>query len=109
MRFHIESLDDLRLLTDAILATLPESEDADVAVLGESTDDAAIQEMDPLVDGILRQAESAGGEEFDLVLEGEEESRLLDALDQQMERLAEEGELFKVGELQAILRQMGRG
>ena len=88
---------------------MPETEDADVAILGESTDGTAIQDMDPLVDDILRQAEGAGGESFDLVLEGDEETRLLDALDQEMERLAEAGDLFKVGELQAVLRQLGRG
>lgn len=109
MRLRIESLEDLRVLTDAVLANLPERDGADLAVLGEEIETGAVSEMDPLIDEILRQAESSDGEAFDLELEGDDEERLVSALEKQMEAFASAGDLFQVGELQAVLRELGRG
>ncbi|MBU6429631.1 MAG: hypothetical protein KGR26_11505 [Cyanobacteria bacterium REEB65] len=107
MKLRIATLDDLRRLTDALLAERAGIAGADVAVLGE--EEGIVEDMDPLIDVILRQAEATGGLDFDLELDEAAADRLANALEQQLERLATAGELFQVGETQEVLRQLGRG
>jgi hypothetical protein len=99
----IESFEELKLLTDALLAARPEpAEDED----GE---EFLTEELDPLLDKILAQAESGGVAPYQLELDEEEADRVAEALEGVLDAAAETGDVFQTGEIEGLLRRLGRG
>lgn len=106
MFLKLRDLAELRLLTAALLAerTVPETSDTEEAVA------AAAETMDPLIDRLLQAAEAQGfGEESGLSLRPDERDRLVAAVERQLDLAAGQGELFLVGDLEAVLRKLGQG
>lgn len=96
---ELESLDELKLLTDALLGTLPE----------EPEDSDTIPEMDPLIDKILSQAEAGEIAPYTVELDEEEAERLADALEAFLDIAAESGDLFGAAEVESLMKRLGRG
>lgn len=99
MNLPITTLEELRLVTDALLELLPDAE--------TSEDGDEIQPMDPLIDKILMQAEESDGGEFELDLDEEDTDRVRTALENLLENAAAEGDMFKTGEAQVLLNRLG--
>jgi len=95
----IETLDELKFLTDALLATLPE----------EDEERESPVEMDPLIDKILSQAEAGVVTPYRLEFDDDEAERLADALEAFLDAAAEEGDVFLAGEIESVMRRLGRG
>ncbi|MBM3271351.1 MAG: hypothetical protein FJZ01_27260 [Candidatus Sericytochromatia bacterium] len=102
-RFEIESWDELRLLTDALLATRPEAEE-----VGED-DEPVAEEIDPLIEKILSQAEQDAVAPYSLELADEEADRLAESLEAYLDAAAETGDVFQTGEIEGLMRRLGRG
>jgi len=99
----LRDLSELRLLTAALIAERPELSPAEAEALPAET-------MDPLINRLLQAAETQGfGHEAGLALETAERDRLLAAVERQLDLAAEQGELFLVGDLEAVLRKLGQG
>lgn len=97
---ELESLEELKLLTDALLGTLPE----------ESEEEREFPaEMDPLIDKILSQAEAGEIAPYTIELDEEEAQRLADALEAFLDLAAESGDVFGAAEVEGIMRRLGRG
>jgi len=103
-RFEIESFDELKLLTDALLATRPE-------VVEEAAEDEELvaEELDPLVEKILSQAEQDGVAPYTLELGDDEAERLAEALEGFLDAAAETGDLFQTAEIEGLMRRLGKG
>jgi hypothetical protein len=101
LSLEIENVDELTLLTDALLRVLgTDDEEADTDVPAE---------MDPLIDKILGQAESGVTAPYELELEPEEAERIADALEAFLDFAAEEGDVFRTAEIESLMRRLGRG
>ena len=103
MFLKLRDLGELRLLTAALIAERPELSPAEAEAL-------PAESMDPLINRLLQAAETQGfGHETGLALEAAERDRLLSAVEKQLDLAAEQGELFLVGDLEAVLRKLGQG
>ncbi len=99
----IESFEELKLLTDALLAARPDP--------AEDDEDEEIQaeDLDPLLDKILSQAESGGLAPYQLELDEDEADRVAEALEGVLDAAAETGDVFQTGEIEGLMRRLGRG
>lgn len=90
-------LSQLRLVTEAYLATLPPVEED------------ALEVMPPILQRLLDQAqEQIGNSAFRLELGAEDAALLRDALHAQLDAAVEEGDIFALGELPGIIAQLER-
>lgn len=91
----------IRILTDALIATKPEAEPAD-----EETR-LPVEEMDPLIHRLLSQAEDQmGANRFTVTLSPEDAQAITDALATYLEIAAEGGDIFLAAEIDALLGQI---
>ena len=106
MFLAIRDLAELRLLTAALMA----ERDGPDLTSDDPDEVLAAETMDPLVDRMLAAAEATGFEsEVGISLDESERDRLLSALEGQLDHAVTAGELFLVGDLEAILRKLGQG
>ncbi|MEB3298387.1 MAG: hypothetical protein VKO21_02735 [Candidatus Sericytochromatia bacterium] len=102
MYLKLRDLEELRVLTAALLADRAPASASEERI-------AEAEEMDPLVDKLLTAAEKDGfGADSGLVLDDAECQRLVEAVEVQLDAAAESGDLFLVGDLEAVLRKLGR-
>lgn len=97
---ELESLEELKLLTDALIGTLPEEPDEERELPAE---------MDPLIDKILSQAEAGEIAPYRIELEDDDARRLADALEAFLDLAAESGDVFGAAEVEGLMRLLGRG
>lgn len=91
----------IRIITDALIAMKPEA-----AGDAESAERLPVEEMDPLIDRLLRQAESQmGARQFSVRLEDEDAQAVSAALSAYLEVAAEGGDIFLAAEIDALLGQ----
>jgi hypothetical protein len=105
-QFDVESFDELKLLTDALLAARPESPEEED---DDPQRDFVAEELDPLVEKILAQAEQTGSAPYSVALEDDEADRLAEALEAFLDVAAETGDVFRTGEIEGLMRRLGRG
>lgn len=96
---ELDNLDELKLLTDALLGSMPE-EDEEIETPAE---------MDPLIEKILAQAEAGEVAPYVVELDDEEAERLADALEAFLDLAAETGDLFGAAEMESLMKRLGRG
>ncbi|MBO9542350.1 hypothetical protein J7643_17300 [bacterium] len=90
-------ISQLRLLSEAYLATLPPVEED------------ALEVMPPILQRLFDQAQDQiGNNAYRLDLGAEDAGILRDALHSQLEFAADEGDIFALGELPGIIAQLER-
>lgn len=90
-------LTDLRLLSEAILSTLPE----------QHVEAGMLETLDPLLEKLLTQAQSQIEEPlYHLHLEEAEVVRLRDVLACALDQVAEEGDIMLMGHLGELLSRL---
>jgi hypothetical protein len=90
----------IRIITDALIALKPETPPSD--------DDARVpvEEMDPLIDRLLGQAESQmGARTFKVRLAAEDARAVSDALSTYLDVAAQGGDIFLAAEIDMLLSQ----
>ncbi len=97
---ELENLDELKILTDALIGTMPEDDEIE-------RDDPA--PLDPLIDKILAQAEEGLLAPYRVELDDDEADRLADALEAFLDLAAQEGDLFGAAEVESLMKRLGRG
>lgn len=90
-------ISQLRLLSEAYLASLPPVEEDSLEI------------MPPILQRLLDQAQAQiGGSAYRLDLSAADAGALVGALHAQLELAAEEGDIFSLGELPGIIAQLER-
>lgn len=91
----------IRIITDALIALKPESTDA------ESEERLPVEEMDPLINRLLSQAEAQiGAKSFKVTLGPEDTQAVSDALSTFLDMAAEGGDIFLAAEIDSLLGQL---
>lgn len=91
----------IRIITDALIALKPESTDA------ESEERLPVEEMDPLINRLLSQAEAQiGAKSFKVTLGPEDTLTVSDALSTFLDMAAEGGDIFLAAEIDSLLGQL---
>lgn len=91
----------IRIITDALIALKPESTDA------ESEERLPVEEMDPLINRLLSQAEAQiGAKSFKVTLGPEDALTVSDALSTFLDMAAEGGDIFLAAEIDSLLGQL---
>ncbi len=94
----------IRIITDALIALKPETTEA------SSEERLPVEEMDPLINRLLSQAEAQiGARSFTLRLAPADAQEVSDALSTYLEVAAEGGDIFLAAEIDALLGQLVRG
>jgi len=94
----------IRIITDALLALKPESAPAD------EDERLPVEEMDPLINRLLSQAEAQiGANRFTVRLSPEDAHAVTEALSTYLEVAAEGGDIFLAAEVDALLGQIHAG
>jgi hypothetical protein len=93
----------IRIITDALIALKPEDADA------SSEERLPVEEMDPLINRLLSQAESQiGARSFTMRLAPADAHAVSDALSTYLEVAAEGGDIFLAAEIDALLSQFAQ-
>ena len=91
----------IRIITDALIALKPE------ATIEESEERLPVEEMDPLINRLLSQAEAQiGARTFTVRLASEDAQAVKEALSTYLEVAAEGGDIFLAAEIDGLLGQM---
>ncbi|MNK32063.1 hypothetical protein D3C87_505140 [compost metagenome] len=91
----------IRIITDALIALKPEAASA------ETEERLPVEEMDPLINRLLSQAEAQiGARTFTVKLAPEDAHAVKDALLTYLEVAAEGGDIFLAAEIDGLLGQM---
>lgn len=92
----------IRIITDALIALKPE------AAAAETEERLPVEEMDPLINRLLTQAESQmGARSFTVRLADDDAQAVRDALSTYLDVAAEGGDIFLAAEIDALLSQLG--
>lgn len=96
----------IRILTDALIAMKPEA-DKEIAGDPGEAERLPVEEMDPLIDRLLRQAEAQmGARTFTVRLEEADARAVSAALSGYLEVAATGGDIFLAAEIDALLSQI---
>ena len=91
----------IRIITDALIALKPEAADA------ESEERLPVEEMDPLINRLLSQAEAQiGAKTFKVTLSPDDTQAVSDALSTFLDMAAEGGDIFLAAEIDSLLGQL---
>lgn len=91
----------IRIITDALIALKPENEAVSEEV------HLPVEEMDPLINRLLSQAEAQiGAKTFTVSLSPEDAQAVNDALSTYLEVAAEGGDIFLAAEIDGLLGQL---
>lgn len=89
----------IRIITDALIALRPEA--------AEDQERLPVEEMDPLINRLLSQAEAQmGANRFKVSLSREDAKAIEEALTTYLEIAAEGGDIFLTAEIDALLSQV---
>lgn len=95
----------IRILTDAILALKPELPEAPL-----DDERLPVEEMDPLINRLLSQAEAQmGAKRFTVKLDAADAQAVSEALSTYLDVAAEGGDIFLAAEIDGLLSQLVRG
>jgi hypothetical protein len=93
----------IRIITDALIALKPQAADV------ESDERLPVEEMDPLINRLLSQAEAQiGAKTFKVTLGPEDTQTVSDALSTFLDLAAEGGDIFLAAEIDSLLGQIER-
>ncbi len=106
---NVESFEELQLLTEALLAVRADRDGEPEPSEDLDEDRQEVEELDPLIDKILSQAESGGIAPYVVDLDETEADRVSEALEFCLDAAADSGDVFRTAEIEGLMRRLGRG